>query len=536
MIFEVHPLTKRINQIWRSTIAKEFPELDIDNNNNYLSFKEFLTDTPQSFYTPSLTSKYYRFIENLFIEEPKIFKSIYSENYPELNLAFKYLDQINSLNFHDNKLPSDTIDLLRTVDLNYNFSYLKLQEGVFHKFVFPLAYFSRLKRDVSTTGLKLFNCIEELKNTPFGDLVYCYNNTIRNAIAHGGVSFTERRIIYNDSKGIPISKDPLDVIRLFNQMVDNCNAMSLAWRKFLFNYRHKLISFNLHPPAHLLYKEIKANSDSPSWEIQEIFEFENVKKKSQINIYVKHSLPKRELDFHLFRTGVLAESSIPGFDRYYITSSSKRKWPSSISLNGELLRENRLNGITEITKYTGAVESLYVFEPKRFGDKLFSFYKNFRAAFKIQYEIRKSDITKVKLKRKFKFKYAEAHLRGFKMVATDISIVVDPNHKNDVVYLIRNDYESVVNIFSSRARDEIKNKRSFFSSLLYCRIFIYEKDQRRIDLSGLNENLICTITFNNSRKINNIDILGGHLELLGNYRIVWNNNWTRINEIIDTNN
>ena len=47
------------------------------------------------------------------------------------------------------------------------------------------------------------------------------------------------------------------------------------------------------------------------------------------------------------------------------------------------------------------------------------------------------------------------------MVANDISIVVDPNYKNDVVDLIRNDYESVVNIFSSRARDEIKNKRSF---------------------------------------------------------------------------
>lgn len=536
MIFEVHPLTERINQIWRSSIIKEFPELDIDNNANYLSFKEFLSDSPQSFYTRNLTSKYYQFIEKLFIEEPKRFKLIYLENYPEFNLAFKYLDQINSLSFHDTKLPSDTIDLLRSVDSNYNFSYLKLQEGVFHKFIFPIAYFNRLKRDVSATGLKLFNCIEELKNTRFVDLIYCYNNTIRNAIAHGGVSFTERRIVYNDSKGIPISKDPFEVIRLFNLMVDNCNAMSLAWRKFLFNYKHKLISFNLHLPKHLLYKEIKANSDSPGWEIQEIFEFENIKKKSQMNVYVKHSLPKRELYFHLFRTGILAESSVPRFDRYYITSTSKRKWPSSISLNGEILNNNRLNGITEITKYTGAVESIYVFEPKRFGDKIFSFYKNFSGAFKATYEIQKSKVDNVKLKRKFKFKYAEAHLRGLKMVANDISIIVDPNYRNNVVDLIRSNFKSIVKIFSSRAKDEIKNKKSFLSSILYCRIFIYEKDQRRIDLSGLTENLICTITLNNSNKIKNIDILGGHLELLGNYRIVWNNNWTRINEIIDTNN
>ena len=118
MIFEVHPLTERINQIWRSSIIKEFPELDIDNNANYLSFKEFLSDSPQSFYTRNLTSKYYQFIEKLFIEEPKRFKLIYLENYPEFNLAFKYLDQINSLSFHDTKLPSDTIDLLRSVDSN----------------------------------------------------------------------------------------------------------------------------------------------------------------------------------------------------------------------------------------------------------------------------------------------------------------------------------------------------------------------------------------------------------------------------------
>lgn len=533
MIFENHPFTNSINQFWKSTIATEFPELNIERNENYLSFKEFLTDSPQCFYIRDVSDHYYYFIENLLVEDETFFKRIYDENFHELNLAFKYLDEINSQNFHDTDLPSDTIDLIRFVDSNFNFSYLKLQEGVFHKFIYPLAYFSREKRSVNTNGLKLFNCVEEILRTDFKNLSYCYDNTIRNAIAHGGVSFTERRIIYKDSKGNHVLKDSLEVIKLYNLTVDNCNAISLAWRKFLFNYKDKLISFNLQLPIHILFKEIKANSDSPGWEIQEIFEFENIKKKSQMNIYVKHNLPKRELDFHLFRTGVLTESSIPGFNVYYVTSTSKRKWPSSISLAGEILRENRLDGIADIAKYKDAIKSLYVFEPKRFGDKLFSLLKNFKAAFKTQFQIQQSSIENVKLKRKFKFKYAKSHLRGYKMVANDISIIIEPDFKYNVVDLVRMDYKSIVRLFSGKAKEQLENRLSFFTSLLYCRIFIYEIDHRRIDLSGLTKNLICTLTFNNSKKIQNIDILGGYLEKHGNYRIVWNKNWNRIKEITD---
>ena len=49
--------------------------------------------------------------------------------------------------------------------------------------------------------------------------------------------------------------------------------------------------------------------------------------------------------------------------------------------------------------------------------------------------------------------------------------------------------------------------------------------KRNYQSAGLIDNLICTISINKSRRIKEIDIIGGTPEQFGIYRIVWNKAW-----------
>ena len=62
---------------------------------------------------------------------------------------------------------------------------------------------------------------------------------------------------------------------------------------------------------------------------------------------------------------------------------------------------------------------------------------------------------------------------------------------------------------------------------------VYNTDMRlrAYDSNGLKPTLICTIGFNVSKHIKNIDIYGGTTKLLGKYRIVWNHKWLIENNI-----
>ncbi len=51
--------------------------------------------------------------------------------------------------------------------------------------------------------------------------------------------------------------------------------------------------------------------------------------------------------------------------------------------------------------------------------------------------------------------------------------------------------------------------------------------KRNYQSAGLIDNLICTISINKSRRIKEIDIIGGTPEQFGIYRIVWNKAWLK---------
>lgn len=93
--------------------------------------------------------------------------------------------------------------------------------------------------------------------------------------------------------------------------------------------------------------------------------------------------------------------------------------------------------------------------------------------------------------------------------------------------MIQYEYKKIVSYSIKKSKKRLKYRIFRFLPISYIRITIYEKDLRKRQLrsSGLIVNLVCSITVNNSKKIKNIDFIGGKVEQKGKYRIVWNKNW-----------
>ena len=101
------------------------------------------------------------------------------------------------------------------------------------------------------------------------------------------------------------------------------------------------------------------------------------------------------------------------------------------------------------------------------------------------------------------------------------------------VYLNTEDIDDVMSIIYSKYREIIhsviksskKNFRRFSLNKLlpvrYIRIYIYDSDMRlrQYHKTGLKDSLICTIGINTTKRIKNIEILGGTLENLVNIEL-----------------
>jgi len=203
MVLENCPTTKTLNEYWKQRITDSFPILAGATDSKYLSLIEYITNRPQKFYSESTYKDFLTFLLNIKKDNSDLFVSIYNEYEHELDIAIKTLNDINSLDFHDQLEQENNIESILFIENCIHFNYVKLIEAVYHKFLLFIAYQQRVSRSKPTSGLDIYNCVEEIKNTDFRNVTYCYENTIRNGIAHGGITYKENDTIYKGKKGSP---------------------------------------------------------------------------------------------------------------------------------------------------------------------------------------------------------------------------------------------------------------------------------------------------------------------------------------------
>lgn len=537
MVLEDCPTTKTVNRHWNEKILENFPVLLNSTDSKFLSLKEYITDRPQKFYNKQVYNEYLSFITNFKQANPNTLSELLQEYEYEFNIAFKALYNINNEKHHDDFVPANNIETIQFIENKIHFNYLKLVEAVYHKFILVIAFEKRLQRSKPTEGLDIFNCIEELKNTSFKYITHCYNNTIRNGIAHGGITYKEKDTVYKGKKGNPQEIPTKEIIRKFDELLDICNGMALALKVFIIINRDFYQSNNLSTPKQFLIQELKAQSNAPRWKVIDCLENIIMDNRKQLNIFTENSLLDiQEVNYYAFRTAVIAEYFASGYDRYFFSLKSKYSLPGWAGFDGAILKREREKNTNDLKGYTGVLESnLLFFIPNIKTPKLVRNFINIFTIAKSNFWIIYHANTNNRFKRIYERELRESKpfRRGLSIINNDPSLIISTKNYKQVVEVIRKNYKEIVRYTIRKSKKEINPKWSRLLPTNYIRVTIYDTDLRKRNLrgSGLIETLVCSITINKSKKIKNIDFIGGKLEQRGKYRIIWNKNWRGINHI-----
>ncbi|MFW6282374.1 MAG: hypothetical protein ACOC1O_06295 [bacterium] len=530
MVLEECPTTQAVNRYWKEKVLNHFPILESKKEAKFLSLKEYIQVRPQKFYNKNIYKDYFSFLNSFKDNNPKNLKELYNDNVHELNIAIKSLNEINRLNIHDIFEPDDSIKTIRFIENNIHFNYLKLIEAVYHKYILFIAYLNRINRGKSIEGLDIYNCVEELKKTSFRYITTCYDNTIRNGIAHGGITYKDNDTIYKGKRGKSNEIRTKRIVRMFDDMLDICNGLALSFKLFLIINRDFFNKNKLDIPKEFLIQELKAQANAPRWEIVDCLENIIKDNKRQLNIFVNNSLLDfQEVNYYGLRTAVLAEYFARDFDRYFIYLNSKYSLPGFAAYNGQILHKGRLYGDNDINKYKGVLEdNLLFFIPRlkvpNIIRKLINLWIIGRSLMFIYFRT---------FLKKYRYREAKLFRRNFSIIINDSSIYILTEYRDQIITIIRNDFRKIVRYTSRKSKKELK---LFIYRLLptkYIKVNIYDQDLRKRHLrgSGLIESLVCSIMVNKSSKIKNVDFVGGIPEQYGKYRIVWNKNWKGIKHV-----
>lgn len=257
--------------------------------------------------------------------------------------------------------------------------------------------------------------------------------------------------------------------------------------------------------------------------------------KKQLNIFTKNScLEHSEVNYYAFRTAVFAEYFASGFDRYFFSLKSKYSLPGWAGYKGEILKRERIKNSNTLEGYEDVLEeNLLYFIPRLKLPKLITKIIRFIAIAKTLLPIEYHRSTNYQFKRRYFLRDTKPFRRGLSIIINDPSLIITPEQRDNIIEFIRRDYKKITRYAIRKSKKEMPRFWHRFLRTKYIRVTIYDKDLRKRQLrgSGLIDSLVCSITINRSRKIKNIDFIGGQLEQKGKYRIIWNGKWKGIKHV-----
>lgn len=525
-LFE-NPITKALHKNWYEKINERFPELKFSDS-NILSFVDYIKNSPQKLYSVKAYQFYLDLLNDLKDSNSELLKQFITENQNTINRAVTSLDEINIKPIHDIFLPEGDLQLYQFINKEIHYNYLRLLEGAYFVYISLIAKHSRIKRGKKIEGLDLFNCVQEIEmSTTF--ITKAYNNTIRNGIAHGGVIFQDKNLIYTDKKDNSKKLSKREIVKKFDYLVDICNGLSLAFQAFIFTNLEFFDENSISIPQSILLRELKFQSNGPAWEVIATSNSITLDNKSQLVIYIENLFRDyNKVQFNSFRTAYLAAKFTNNYDRIFLHLDSKYSsfgrsgWAA---FDGKKMKKNILNN-SPLELYTGIMENDGVmFFPKIKLPRVFYKLGSFMMSMKIILPLTLKEYLENISPNPFLIRETRIHSKRKFAVVQDSSVVIKENFDFELETLIRSNFKKIIKRVKKHSRQEC-NRFSIlrYLPIKYIRVFVYHKDKRIRALrnSGLASELICTIEVNTTKKIKTIDINGGTPEQHGKYRIVWN--------------
>jgi len=523
-------LLKELHSRRRSLLIKRFPMLSYCPHDNYLSLFDYIDRIPECFFSEEIFQLYLSWLESQHKISSIRIRDYLVKNEDGLNKAFLFLGEINRYSWHDSFEEIDDYESIRFIDQQIHPAYLRLIEAIYYPFTHALAFFSRVDRGKGTEGLDLFNTIEEIKNTGFSGLADLYNNIIRNGIAHGGIAYIEKEILYRDDKGNEEVLSDNEIIRLVDDLVDACNGIALALKIFLFSH----INDGYILPKQILLEQLQAETDTPWWHIVGCMP-SRLALQNQLIVYARpDSRDYYKVLYSAFLSGVLAEYFAPGYDRYFFSLRGPKALPGWAAFDGRRLLEIRNKGTKVLTDYRDALENNLVFyTPKlrlpRFLGKLDTFIQSFR----IHWPLVLSDIREKIGRPDIRVRTSEIYRSGWGCGLKGAVVIpaVRGPHGQD---LIRANCGRIIRTVLSDARRSVSLMDiTHYLPLRYARISIFSQNyrKRRLHSFGLGVDLVATVQVKWLTKIRAPDIIGSQIEIKGRYRIAWNRKWLAQNRV-----
>lgn len=519
-----NPLLKDRHAEQRQMLLDRFPVLSDCPHQYFLSLRKYLLDSPQRFFSPEVFESFHGWLTQRDTTARDTLKKFFAENTHELNRAFLHIEEINEYEWHDHFKDLDDYELIRFIDQKMNPSYLRLTEGVLTPLLRVVAYFSRRDREKKTDGLDTWNIANEVLRTDVREAVAPYQHTVRNGIAHGGITYLQKEIRYRDGKGNEEKLSDTNAIRLLDDLLDTCNALSLALS--LFFLTHQEHGYLL--PQNLVLNELKAETYAPWWEIvgctPSAFAGLN-----QLIVYARpHTSDYSKVQLSTFHSGVLAERFAPGYDRYFFSLRAKGALPGWAGFDGKKLRKLRREANATLEDYVGVLDDNLVFYSPRFRLPHFLYrIHNLVTSVRIQWPSAAANFRKQMGWHSATARAATVHRNAWGCVL-NASVVFHPMDGDISQDAIRQSCGMIVRKCLRCARHRTSRiDIARHLPLGYTRIAVFQRDyrQRRLSSFGLGEDLICTIQVQYIRRIRPPDIMKSTIEQRGRYRIAWNRAW-----------
>ena len=520
-----NPLTRKRDDLDRTRLIAAFPILRSNSDPYFLALRRYLDSRPEKFFDETSYTTYLSWLQRRDKADRNGLKQYLSQSEAVINHALLFLREINSEEWHDSPLTTGgDYELIRVIDRHVHPTYLRLVEAVLATLTRPIAYFSRIDRNKGTDDLDVWSTMQELERLPEKYLTSSYRHIIRNGIAHGGISFREKEILYRDSKGNEETFSTAASIRFFDDLLDTCNGLAAALKVFFLVSRNR----GYTPPRELLIEELQEETRTPWWTIEGCVDSE-IPGKSQLIVYARPASRRYALvKWATVQSGILAEFFAPGYDRYFLSIRPRRElWPGWAAFDGAKMRNLREQGADDLLSYRGVIENdLIFYDPQPAFPETLGRVDNIVKAFATEMPIVMQQIRENLGIPRIVCRNSSVHRNSWGAVLK-ADVIIDDLNEETAFEVIRKHRGRIVGLAMSHARKANRFSIACYLPIGYAYVMVFRRDYRRRRLSvyGLDDDLVCTVRFQRIRRIKAPDIFGSTVETMGNWRIAWNRSW-----------
>lgn len=517
-------MTGEINEQVRKQVLHAFPTLSSCGHDVYLALAMYLDSTPEKFYCRQSLKTYTEILEKMFANNPEQFTEILNGNSEDIDRALLTLNEIGLDHWHDTAIEQDDYTFMRLCDHSFHPAYLKLAEGVLHRFISLIATCLRLERKKSTTDLwKLSACLNELERAGHSILLIHCDSIVRNSIAHGRITYKQNEVVYFEKNGKSRAISNRSVVEMVDGLVDTCHACALALK--LFYLKH--LGGKIQIPRQVMLEELQAITATPWWHIEGclVSELAGI---PQLVIYARPmSRDYNKIHYMCYFTAILAEYFAPDFDRYMLSLRTPIALPGWAAFDGKKMRSIRKRSSPlSMEDYKGVLENNLVFyKPNVALPKLLCKLETLLTSFRLHIPLGIDNLRKDLGRIPITARQAKIHRNGWGAVVNG-SVVVNIADTDNPQHAVKKARKRIIKAARRLACKNAKwhnVAKHLFTG--YAQIAVFQTDQRHRQLYGLTPDLICTVQIQFIRRIKSPDIFGSTIETLWPYRIAWNKAW-----------